>query len=165
MSNSAYFDVVSETAIPVRYGFATNDTFQQVRPDARIQICPVMLVLQDALFTGNVTMANWTFAISVMNKLWISRKTSLYFGKTRKINRPVFSDSLQIENHRLSLELDITAYNMYGDIIKTKQTLQMFFANNKRYYHNLVQTEQNRTYLSLRFATVLGKSCETASAA
>lgn len=164
MNSSAYFDIAPASTFPVQHGFATNDDVQSLPAVAsRTQICPVILVLQEALFTGSVTMANWTFAISVMNKLWISRKTSLYFGKTRKINRPVFSDSLSIENHRLSLDLDITAYNMYGDVIKTRQTLGIFFVNNRRYYHNLIQIEQNRTCLSLRFATVLGKKCETAS--
>lgn len=166
MNNSAYFDVATNGSLPQQANISNqilSSADQQIA--CRQYKAPVTLVLQDVLFTGNVTMANWTFAISVCNKLWISKKISLYFGKTRRINRPVYMDELTITNQKLDLDVKITAYNMYGDIVKTSQTLHMYFLNGKRFYQTLVQAQHNRTCLSLKFAAIMSSKYMEKSAA
>ena len=157
MDSSAYFDIASDTILAAPRTLSTDYSITPVSPApvTNIQMLPVTLVLQEALFTGTVTSANWTFAVSVLNKLWISKKTSLYFGKTTTINRPVYHNYLQINNHKLDLDISITAYNMFGDIVRSSQQLQMFFLEGKRQCQTLFQFENNRNSLTLKFAAFL----------
>lgn len=159
MESSAYFDVASDKVVanPRTLAANYNITPAGTAPVANIQILPVTLVLQEALFTGSVTSANWTFAVSVLDKLWISKKTSLYFGKTATINRPVFHGNVKIVNHKLSLDVSVTAYNMYGDVARSTQHLQMFFLEGNKQDQMLFQFEQNRNSLTLKFAAILDK--------
>ena len=159
MESSAYFDVASDKVVANPDPVATDYNIIPVKPAplANIQTLPVTLVLQEALFTGSVTSANWTFAVSVLDKLWISKKTSLYFGKTATINRPVFHGNVKLVNHKLSLDVSVTAYNMYGDVASSTQHLQMFFLEGNKQDQMLFQFEQNRNSLTLKFAAMLDK--------
>ncbi len=159
MESSAYFDVASDEVVVNPRALAANYNITPAKPApvANIQTLPVTLVLQEALFTGSVTSANWTFAVSVLDKLWISKKTSLYFGKTVTINRPVFHGNVKIANHKLSLDVNVTAYNMYGDVARSTQHLQMFFLEGNKQDQMLFQFEQNRNSLTLKFAAILDK--------
>lgn len=160
MNTSAYFDIVSEQTNLAPYPDLAAYTVQPVSPSPlnREERSPLTLVLKEALFTGCVTSANWTFVISVQNKLWISKKTSLYFGKTARLNRPVYRGDADIINHKLSLDLNVTAYNMYGDVIRASRQLQLYFLEGKKNDQALFQIEQNRNSMTLKFAALLGKT-------
>jgi hypothetical protein len=160
MNTSAYFDIASEQSNLATYPDVTGYTIQPVRPAPlhREELLPLTLVLKEALFTGCVTSANWTFVISVQNKLWISKKTSLYFGKTARLNRPVYRGDANIINHKLSLDLNVTAYNMYGEVIRASRQLQLYFLESKKNDQALFQFEQNRNSMTLKFAALLGKT-------
>jgi len=161
MTNTAYLDVAAHSIPAQQHPLGSGLITPPSRSDVyNIYCSPVTLVLQDVLFTGNVTMANWTFAISVFDKLWISKKTSLYFGKTRRINRPVYTGKMNVINHKVNMDVKITAYNMYGDVIKSHQQLRMFFLNGKRFYQTLLQAEHDRTCMSFKLAAMLGKKCK-----
>jgi len=159
MESSAYFDLASNKVVANPRTLETNYNITPVEPApvANIQTLPVTLVLQEALFTGSVTSANWTFAVSVLDKLWISKKTSLYFGKTATINRSVYHGNVKIVNHKLSLDVSVTAYNMFGDVARSTQHMQMFFLERNKQNQMLFQFEQNRNSLTLKFAAMLDK--------
>lgn len=164
MNTSAYFDIASEHSHLAGYADHASYPVVPVRPSsplARLEVLPITLVLKEALFTGSVTSANWTFAISVQNKLWISKKTSLYFGKPARLNRPVYRGLANILNHKLSLDVSVTAYNMYGDVIRSTRPLDFYFLKDRRHDQALFQFEQNRNSMTLKFATLLAKTTTT----
>jgi hypothetical protein len=160
MNTSTYFDIASEPSeVTVFPDASTAYQILPVRPEPlnRQKIVPLTLVLKEALFTGCVTSANWTFVISMQDKLWISKKTSLYFGKTARLNRPVYRGPANIIDHKLSLNLSVTAYNMYGSVIRSSQQVQFYFLEGEKNDDALFQFEQNHNSMTLKFAALLGK--------
>lgn len=120
------------------------------------QILPVTVELNEVMFTGRVPISAWTFAIGIQDKLWISRLTTLSFGKRHNVNSRVFRNRMFIPDYSLDLDLDITAYNQYGDVLKAKRPLRAYIQNTHNQASRLIRLEEDWTQLLLNFKVNVG---------
>ncbi|VAW96731.1 hypothetical protein MNBD_GAMMA21-1149 [hydrothermal vent metagenome] len=124
---------------PVARSRQSNNTSGQVRP--------VNISLTELMFTGRVPVSTWTFAFAIHNKLWISDLTTLYFGKRVGLNKLIFSGKLFVPDNRLDMEMGITAFNGYGDILDSSEQIRAFMLNEKNTTSKLIRLDQNCTQL------------------
>jgi len=115
------------------------------------QIRPVKITLTELMFTGRVPVSTWTFVFSIHNKLWISDLTTLYFGKRIGMNKLVFSDKFFVPDNRLDMDIGITAYNSYGDLLTGEESMRAFILNEKKSTSKLVRIDQDWTQLVFKF--------------
>ena len=99
------------------------------------------------MFTGRVPVSTWTFVFAINNKLWISDLTTLYFGKRVGMNKLIFGGKLFVPDNRLDMEMGISAYNSYGDILNSTERMQAFMLNEKNTTSKLIRLDQNWTQL------------------
>ncbi len=115
------------------------------------QIRPVKITLTELMFTGRVPVSTWTFVFAIHNKLWISDLTTLYFGKRVGMNKLVFRDKLFVPDNRLDMEIGVTAYNSYGDVLSSSEPMRAFMLNEKNTTSKLIRLDQNWTQLLFTF--------------
>ena len=113
------------------------------------------------LFTGRVPLSTWTFVIAVADKLWVSDRTTLYFGKRTRLERHLYEDKMKIDANRLSLDIGISAYNSYGEIIQTTQSVSLLNHVKLSEQGIMMRLEQDWTQLIFNFK--LRNQAQTAS--
>jgi hypothetical protein len=153
MSAAQYFDVFTGYK-PVAGTLGAPD-FQPAMPAAprlvETQQRTVNVVLDSVMFTGRVPLSTWTFTIGVGDKLWVSERTSLYFGKETAIRRFIYQDKVTIAQHRINLDVGIAAYNNYGDVLKVTRTMRFYDAGDNCQPSALLQVEDNWMQLMFKF--------------
>jgi len=115
------------------------------------RIRPVSIELAEVMFTGRVPISTWTFAFSINNKLWISDLTTLYFGKRVGLNKKIYREKLFVPDNRLDLEIGITAYNSYGDVLSASEPLRAFLLNDQNTTSKLVRLDEDWTQILFKF--------------
>jgi len=115
------------------------------------QVRPVTITLSELMFTGRVPVSTWTFVFAIHNKLWISDLTTLYFGKRVGMNKMIYRDKLFVPDNRLDMEIGISAYNSYGDVLCSSEPLRAFMVNKKNTTSKQIRLDQNWTQLLFNF--------------
>lgn len=150
MSAAQYFDISTGSTPAV-----ATAVFPQANPATPRPMAPqqraVNVVLDTVMFTGRVPLSTWTFTIAVGDKLWVSERTSLYFGKETPIRRFIYQDTLPVAQHRITLDVGIAAYNNYGDVLKATRALRFYDANDDFQPGALLQVEDNWMQLMFKF--------------
>lgn len=154
MSVAQYFDIHSGGEAELHPPSRTGHPGLQVvasghQPSVRDR--QVIVALDSVMYTGRVPMSTWTFVIQVGQKLWISDRTTMYFGKPVRVGRPVYHGGVQIKGHRIGLDVGISAYNSYGDLIKSVQPLNFYEPNDALTPSSLIQVEHNWMQLMFKF--------------
>lgn len=122
----------------------------------RGQIRPVSIWLEEIMYTGRVPVSTWTLALALTQKLWVSDRLSLSFGKRMILQRQIYQDKIYVPDRRLDLNLSVTAYNSYGDIIQANKTLRGYLQAPKPGYLELLSVEQDWMQLLLKFRVKIG---------
>jgi len=125
--------------------------------DVRRQVRPVSVELAEVMFTGRVPVSTWTFAISVENKLWVSGPTTLYFGKCFDLNKTLYQKDILVADNRIDMEIEITAYNGYGDVLCASESLRAYSVKEQSTTSKLVRLEEDWTQLLLKFNVNVAK--------
>jgi len=148
MSAAEYFDVFTEFQ-PVNSNLLEPVYSPVEKPVARERF--VNLFLDSVMFTGRVPLSTWTFTIAIADKLWVSDRTSLYFGKEMAIRRFIFQDKHPVVQHRVNLDIGVSAYNNYGDVLQATQCVRFYDAGNGVQPGALLQVEDNWMQLLFKF--------------
>jgi len=135
--------------VPVTRAKQSNNITGQVRP--------VKITLTELMFTGRVPVSTWTFVFSIHTKLWISDLTTLYFGKRVGMSKMVYREKLFVPDNRLDMEIGITAYNSYGDVLCSSEPMRAFLLNNKNTTSKLVRMDENWIQLLFKFAIEIAR--------
>ncbi len=125
--------------IPVSRSKQSNNHEGQVRP--------VSIRLSEVMFTGRVPISTWTFAFAIHNKLWVSDLTSLYFGKRVGMNKLIYREKLFVPDNRLDMEIGVTAYNNFGDVLCSSEPMRAFMLNDKNTTSKLFRLDEDWTQL------------------
>lgn len=112
---------------------------------------PARITLDEVLYTGQALTGSWRFAISMMDKVWLSSDMLLRFGHMHSIDKLVYEDKLEIIEQRLIFNLDVSASNRFGDVFHTSHNLRQCITSDRNHYRALVQIESNWSRLMLRF--------------
>ena len=103
------------------------------------------------MFTGRVPLSTWTFTIAIGNKLWVSDRTTLYFGKETRINRAIYQDTIPLQGHCVNLDVSVAVYNNYGDVMRTQRPIRFYELGTKVYPSALLPVEHNWMQLMFKF--------------
>lgn len=103
------------------------------------------------MFTGRVPLSTWTFTIAIADKLWVSDRTTLYFGKETRINRLIYHDTVQLQGHRVGLDVGVAVYNNYGDVMKTQRPIRFYELGSQVHPSALLSVEHNWMQLMFKF--------------
>jgi len=112
---------------------------------------PARITLDEILYTGQALTGNWRFAISMLDKVWLSSDMVLRFGHTHHIDKLVYTDKLEIVEKRLLFNLDVSASNRFGDVFHTSHSVRQCITQDRSHYRTLVQIDNNWSRLMLRF--------------
>ena len=134
---------------PVSRSIQTNNIKGQVRP--------VSITLTELMFTGRVPVSTWTFVFAIHKKLWVSDLTTLYFGKRVGMNKLVFREKLYVPDSRLDMEIGVTAYNSYGNVLCRSEPMRAFLLNEKNTTSKLVRLDEDWTQLLFKFDIEIAK--------
>jgi len=63
------------------------------------------------------------------------------------MNKLIFSGKLFVPDNRLDMEMGITAFNGYGDILDSSEQIRAFMLNEKNTTSKLIRLDQNCTQL------------------
>ncbi len=148
MSAAQYFDISTGYTPVVGAPMFPQAIPAVIRPP---QQRTMNVVLDTVMFTGRVPLSTWTFTIAVGDKLWVSERTSLYFGKETAIRRFIYQDTLPVAQHRINLDVGIAAYNNYGDVLKATRALRFYDAGEDIQPSTLLQVEDNWMQLMFKF--------------
>ena len=155
MSAAQYFDVFRGQAVPYRPpapALPVAVPFPQ-QPSNLLQ--PITVALDTVMYTGRVPLSTWTFTVSIVDKLWVSDRTSLYFGIETRIHRQVYHDSVRIKDHRVNLDVSIAAYNNFGDVVKSVQPIRFYELGSKVHPSALLHVEHDWMQLLFKFRLVV----------
>ncbi len=161
MSVATYFDVQSSTYQAGAGEAAASLVSAPAEKRTRDEKQRVIVALDSVMYTGRVPISTWLFAIEIGHKLWISNRTTMYFGKQVNIRRPIYSDMLHIDSHRIELDMGISAYNSYGDLLKTRQSLRFYESRDNMKPGNLIQMEQDWMHLMFKFRINIQPALQT----
>ena len=114
----------------------------------------VILALDTVMFTGRVPLSTWTFTLSIADKLWVSDRTTLYFGKETRIHRAVYRDNIPRVGHRVDFQVGVAAYNNYGDVVTSVQPVRFYDTGHQAHPSALLHVEQNWMQLLFKFRLV-----------
>lgn len=148
MSAAQYFDIYTDYK-PVA-GNVVAPLFPIVRQSPEQQRT-VSLGLDTVMFTGRVPLSTWTFTIAIADKLWVSDRISLYFGKEVPVRRFIYQDDMLVNQHRINLDISVAAYNNYGDVLKASRNMRFYDAGDGVKPHGLFQVEDNWMQLLFKF--------------
>ena len=122
-----------------------------LRREASLPARPFTVALDSVMFTGRVPLSTWTFTIAIGNKLWVSDRTTLYFGKETRINRAIYQDTIPLQGHRVNLDVSVAVYNNYGDVMRTQRPIRFYELGTKVYPSALLPVEHNWMQLMFKF--------------
>ena len=103
------------------------------------------------MFTGRVPLSTWTFTIGIGDKLWVSDRTTLYFGKEARINRAIYQDAFPLQGHSVNLDVSVAVYNNYGDVMRTQRPLRFYELGAKVHPSALLPVEHDWMQLMFKF--------------
>jgi len=152
MSAAQYFDIYSEYP-PTPAGLALPAASAEtpaVKP-AVSHPRDVHMILDSVMFTGRVPLSTWTFSIAIGDKLWVSDRISLYFGKETAIRRFIYQGNLPVNQHRINLDVSVAAYNNYGDVLNATQNMRFYEVGDGAQPRGLFQVEDNWMQLLFKF--------------
>jgi len=115
------------------------------------QIKSVSVALEEVMFTSRVPLSTWTFAFAINDKLWVSKLTTLYFGKRTAINKNIYRSKMFVPDRGTNLEMDITAYNSYGDMFNMTRDIRVYTNNTANDGRVLVKIDEDWTQLLFKF--------------
>ena len=139
----------AKSIIPVSASKRSNNHQGQVRP--------VSVQLTELMFTGRVPVSTWTFVFAIHNKLWISDLTTLYFGKRVGMNKQIYREKLFVPDNRLDMEVGVTAYNSYGNVLIGSESMRAFMLNDKNTTSKLIRLDEDWTQLLFKFDIQIAK--------
>ena len=151
MTAAQHFDLF-QAGTPARTLSVPSRPWAPILPrEASPQPRPITLVLDSVMFTGRVPLSTWTFTIAIADKLWVSDRTTLYFGKETRINRLIYHDTIPLQGHRVNLDVGVAVYNNYGDVMRILQPVRFYELGSEVQPSALLHVEHNWMQLMFKF--------------